>query len=277
MHGHPLGAGGGIEVVLVLVGMVDGAVLGLLVNLDLGMVRPKVAGIAGFGPPGLGDSEAMAAVAGGARTLAAVHVQPSHAHVGPGGGIQFALVVDGQHGPVAVVAAGFALVVRVHALVQPGVQLPHNLDGIGMLAFAVLDHLVGMAAGAILGRDHGSDGNFVFLLTIRKITAAVIFFVVLGHVLIPGLGQVTVQAGDVGIGVAAVGPVAEQAGVGLLVALDAGRGLGRNAALDAVLLHLGVVGLRPGRQLHRDQHQQCHDNTGRDSRLSSPHGDPPFG
>ena len=115
-----------------------------------------------------------------------------------------------------------------------------------MLALAVLGHLVRVAAGAVLGGNDGGDGDFVLLLAIGKITAAVVLFVILGHILISRLGQVAVQTGDVGVGMAAVGPVAEQAGIGLLVALDAGYGLGRNAALDAKLLGLGVIGLCQG-------------------------------
>jgi hypothetical protein len=60
------GAGRGLEIELVAEGIVDGAVLGFLVNLDLGMVRPQVAGVAGFGPAGLGYREAVPGVAGGA-------------------------------------------------------------------------------------------------------------------------------------------------------------------------------------------------------------------
>jgi hypothetical protein len=156
----------------------------------------------------------------------------------------------------------FALVVRVHALVQPGVQLPHDLDGVGMLAFAVLGHLVRMAAGAVLGRNDGGDGHLVLFLTIGQVAAAIVFFVVFGDILIARLGQVAVQAGDVGIGVAAVGPVPEQAGVGLFVAFDAGLGLRRHAALDSVFLDLWQSWAEPWLTAwHCRQHQPRQDQT----------------
>jgi hypothetical protein len=89
-------------------------------------------------------------------------------------------------------------------------------------------------------------GTLYFLLTVGQVVAAIVFFVALGHILIPRLGQVAVQAGDVGIGVAAVGPVPEQTGVGLLVAFNTGLGLRWNAAFDAEFLDFGKVGLSHG-------------------------------
>jgi hypothetical protein len=97
-----------------------------------------------------------------------------------------------------------------------------------------------------LGVTTVAMGTLYFCLAVGQVAAAVVFFVLLGHVLIPRLGQVAVQAGDVGVGVAAVGPVPEQTGVGLLVAFDAGLGLRRNAAFDAEFLDLGKVGLSHG-------------------------------
>ena len=125
-----------------------------------------------------------------------------------------------------------------------------------MLAFAVLDRLVRVAAGTVLGCHNRGDGDLVFLLAIGKIAAAVVFFVVLGHILIARLRQMAIQASDVRVGMAAVGPVAEQTGIGLLVALDASHGLGRDAALDAEFLHFGIVGLCQSRRLRNDQHQR---------------------
>ena len=62
---------------------------------------------------------------------------------------------------MAVIAAGFAFILRVHPLVEPWVELPHNLKGIGMFTFAVLNHLIRMATGAVFGGNDGRNGNLV--------------------------------------------------------------------------------------------------------------------
>jgi hypothetical protein len=65
----------------------------------------------------------------------------------------------------------------------------------------------------------------------------------LGDVLIARLNQMAVHAGDIGIGVAALGPVTKNTGCRHFVTLDTGLGLRRDAALDPILLDLGIVGL----------------------------------
>lgn len=145
---------------------------------------------------------------------------------------------------MAVIAADLALVVRIHPLVQPGVYFPYDLKRIGMFALAVLGYFVRMTAGAILGGDDGGDGHLVFLFTVGQVRAGVILFMCRGHVLITGLGQVAIQAGDVGTGMPALRPIVENARIDSLMALDAGHGFRGHTAFDAVLLRLGEVGLR---------------------------------
>ena len=238
------GARGRVPAVFVLVGLGDGAVLGLGVDFDLRVVRAQVALAAGLGLAGLGHGEAVSGVAGRAAAQGAVHIHATHTHVGPGGGVELAVLVLLEDGAVAVVAAGGALPVAVHALVEPGVELPHDLDGVGVLALRILLDLVGMAAGAVLGRDGRGHGHAVLLLAPLVVGALVLLVVGVGHVGVMLLGLVAVQAGDVGAGVAAVCPVGEDARRLDLVAFDAGLGLFGHAPLDAELLDFGHV--RPG-------------------------------
>jgi len=112
-----------------------------------------------------------------------------------------------------------------------------------MLGFAVLGGFVRVAAGAVLGGHDGSDGHLVFGLAPGQVGPAVILVMVLGQVAVAGLDQVAVQAGNVGVGVAAVGPVGKDPRGRGPVALDAGLGFRRHAALDAVLLDDGEIGL----------------------------------
>ena len=210
------------------------------------MVRAQVAGITGFGLPCLGHGKPVPGVTGGAGSLAAVHIQPTHAHVRPGCRVQIARFIDGQFGAVAVQTADLALVVRIHALVKPWVQFPYDLNGVGVFALAVLGYFVRMASGAILGGDDRGDGYFVLFLTVGQVAAAIVFIVSFGHIIVSRLGQVAVQAGDVGVGVAAVGPIAEQTGIGLFVAFNAGHSLRWNTAFDAEFFNLGKIGLSHG-------------------------------
>ena len=87
----PLGV---VQVHLVHVGAEGDAVLGLVVDLDLRMVRPHVALAAGVGGAGLGGGELVAAVAGGAGAFAAVGIDAADAGVGPGGGVGLAVGQD---------------------------------------------------------------------------------------------------------------------------------------------------------------------------------------
>jgi hypothetical protein len=66
--------------------------------------------------------------------------------------------------------------------------------------------------------------------------------VVLCDVLVTGLDQVAVQAGDIGIGMPALGPVRKNTGRCDAVAFDTCLGFRRDTALDAVLLDLGKIG-----------------------------------
>jgi len=67
--------------------------------------------------------------------------------------------------------------------------------------------------------------------------------VVFAHSRIVLLGQVAVQAGNVGLGVLTVGPVREEPRVLLLVALDAGLGLLGYLAGNLELFFLQLIAL----------------------------------
>ncbi len=240
--GRP-GAGRGVKIGFILKGMVQGSVLGFFIDFDLGMIRTQMTLVAGFGHAGFGDRKPVAGVAGGARSLAAVQVQTSHADIRPGFRIDIALIIDFDHCPVTAVAAGFALVIGIHALVQPGIDLPHDLDGVGMFGTAVLHGFVRVAAGAVLGRNDGCDGHLVLGFSVRQIAAAVILIMAFGDVLVAGLGHVTIQTTDVGIGMTAFGPISKYAGLGRPMAFNASHCFGRYAALDAILFYLRIIGL----------------------------------
>jgi hypothetical protein len=144
---------------------------------------------------------------------------------------------------MAVEASGFAFVIGVHPLVQPGIKLPHNFDGIGMFALAVLGGLIRVAAGAVLGSDNRGDRHLVFGLAPGHIRSAIILRMVLGDVLITGLDQVAVQTGDIGVGMAALGPVRKNTRSCGAVALDTCLGFRRHAAFDPIFFDLGKIGL----------------------------------
>ena len=59
-------------------GVIEGAVLGLGVDLDLGMIRAQMALVAGLGLARLDDRKAVARVAAAATALAPVRVDPAH-------------------------------------------------------------------------------------------------------------------------------------------------------------------------------------------------------
>ena len=63
---HPCGPGaaGGIEVVLILIGVIDRAMLGLFIDLYLGMIRSRMTLVASLGFSGFGHREAVTIVTG---------------------------------------------------------------------------------------------------------------------------------------------------------------------------------------------------------------------
>src|ERR1039457_4994636 len=67
------------------------AVLGLGVDLGLGMVRAQMTLAAVLGLAGQGGAERMPAVTGGTASLAAVGIDASDAAVGPGGEVELAV------------------------------------------------------------------------------------------------------------------------------------------------------------------------------------------
>ncbi len=243
IHARRPGTASRIEIILGLVGMVNGTVFGLLIDFDLGMIRVQVTLVAGFGHTGFGHRKPMARVARCAGAFAAVQVEPSDAGIGPGVGIDFTFFIDLDHRTVTVKAAGLALIIGVHSLVQPGIQLPHDLDGVGMFAFAVLGGLIRVAAGTVLGGDNRGDWHLVFGFAPGHIRSAIVFLMVLGDVPVTGLYQVAVQTGNIGIGMSTLGPVCKRTGRRDAVAFNTCLGLRRDTALDPIFLDRGKIGL----------------------------------
>ena len=217
------GAGGAVPLPRITLGVIDRAVLGLVVDFHLRVVGAEVALAAGLGLAGFGDGEAVPRVAARTAPEAAVGVLAADADIGPGVRVEDALVdLDGR--AVAVVAAGHPLDGVVGAFVHPQVDFPDDRQRVGVLAFGVLGGLGRVAARAIARRDDGADGGLAVLE------------VDLADIGVGRAGQVAVQAGDARVGVAAVGPVGDDAGAFLGVALDATLGLFADAAVDAVFL-----------------------------------------
>ena len=136
------GAAGRIKIVFTLVGVIQRPVLGFLINFDLGMVGAQMALVAGFRHAGFRNRKAVTGVTGRAGALAAIGVDATDTGIGPGVGIDVTVFVDFNYRAVAVEAPGFAFIIGVHSLVQPGIEFPDNLDGVGMLGAAVLGDFV---------------------------------------------------------------------------------------------------------------------------------------
>ncbi len=79
---------------------------------------------------------------------------------------------------------------------------------------------------------------------------------ILGDILVPRLDKMTIQTGDVGICMAAPGTERKNSGSCHPVAFDTGLGFRRYAALNAVLLNLGVIGLGFGKDGHPCHHER---------------------
>jgi len=164
----------------------------------------------------------MPGMAARAAPQAAVEIEPADPDIGPGGSFELTLVIGLEHRAVAGVAAGGALGGVVQALIEPGIDLPDDFQGIGVLAAGILLDLVGVAARTVLGRDHAGDGHPVFGRAPLVVRALVLLVMLLRDVGIELLGLVAVDAGDVGRGMAAGRPVGEKPRGFDLVAFDAG-------------------------------------------------------
>ena len=128
--------------------------LGFHIDLDLRMIRSQVTLSTGFRFSGLHNRETVASMATGAASQTTVKINPSHTNIGPGLGIQAAIFGLLENRPVAVETACGPLEITVHPQFEPGIDLPDDLVGVGMLAPSILLGLIRMTARTILGRDH---------------------------------------------------------------------------------------------------------------------------
>ena len=140
--------------------VVNGAVFGFVVNFDLRVIRPQMALVACFGFTSFDQRKAVAGMAAAAAAEAAVGVDAAHTDIGPGAGKRFT-PVDLHDGAVAGKAAGGSFYGIVHAVVEPMIDLPNDLVGIGMFAAFVFFRLLWVTAAAIYGRNHYRNRTFV--------------------------------------------------------------------------------------------------------------------
>ena len=78
------GVGSAVPNPVFAVGQVDMAVLAVLEDFNIRMVWPQVAGGTRIGFAGFDNAEFMAGVAGGAVAGAAIRIDITHPHIGPG-------------------------------------------------------------------------------------------------------------------------------------------------------------------------------------------------
>ena len=104
----------------------------------------------------------MPGVAAAAAAEAAVWIFPAHPDIGPHTRQRFT-IGDLHHGAVTGITSGRALDGVVHAVIEPAIDLPHDLQGMGVFAPFVLFCFVGVASAAILGCYHRRDGLGVVL------------------------------------------------------------------------------------------------------------------
>lgn len=108
-------------------GIVDVAMLRLGIYFDLGMIRAQVTMSAVFGPSHLANGEPVLGVKAGAASQSSAGIHSADADIGPSLGDN--AVFDLYRGTVAVITAGVAFDVRIHAVVQPGGDLPDDFHG----------------------------------------------------------------------------------------------------------------------------------------------------
>ena len=84
-----------------------------------------------------------------AASLAAVGIYPANTDVWPGIFIKFA-IFDFHFCAVAMVTAGSPLDSIVQSVIEPWIDFPDNLTGVGMLAPGVFCGFRRMASGAVL-------------------------------------------------------------------------------------------------------------------------------
>jgi hypothetical protein len=217
---------------------------GFHIDLYLGMVGSQMALTAGLRLSRLHHGEAVPCVTTGAASSAAVQIDTSHTHIGPGVSTQDT-VPDLQNGSVACETTGKALKVAVHSLFQPWIDLPDDLKGIGVLTLGILFGLVRVTTRAILRCHSSSNGHPIFFSAIFQVRALVLLVMFFTHVRIEFLSLVAVITGDVGVGMPAMRPVGKYTGTLLFMTLDAGDSLFGHTSFDPEFFVFGhVLGIR---------------------------------
>ena len=198
-----------IQVHLVDLGAVDDAVLGFVVDLDLGMVGTDVAFTTGVRGTSLFAGEAVTAVASGAGALGAVGIQPANTRIGPATrqGTPFVLAFgdEFQLAAMALTTASVDCGGSAHHFAHEVIQGGKDVTGLGVMGAVHLLEFGGVALGAILGGDDDGDQR---PLVIEGINLAF-------------LRLVAVQAVDPVLAMLAVVPLPIEARILRHVAIDA--------------------------------------------------------
>ena len=142
--------------------VVDGAVFGFIVDLDLRVIGTEVTLIAGLWLPRLNHGESMSRVTAAAASERVVGIFPSHPHIGPR--TRFWPAIHHLNDcTVTGVASRGPLYGIIHAIIEPVVYFPHNLKGMGVFALVVLVDLLGVASLTGLRRYHQGNGDYIVL------------------------------------------------------------------------------------------------------------------
>ncbi len=120
------------------------------------------------------------------------------------------------------VTASCPLDIIIQTVIEPGIDFPDNLACIGMLAPGVFCGFRRMASGAVFWGNNGTDPGFA------------IFEVLFARVHIACSGCMTIQTGNISMGMPAVGPVTDNAPAYFGMAFDTLSGIFRNASFDAI-------------------------------------------
>ncbi len=163
----------------------------------------------------------MPGMAARAASLAAVRIYSSDSDVWPGIFFKFT-VLDFHFCAVAIVTAGRPLDIIVQSVIEPRIDFPDNLTSVGMFAPGVFCGFRRMSSGAVFWRNNGADLGFA------------IFEMVFARVHIACTCGMTIQTGNISMGVPAVGPVADNASAFFGMAFDTASGIFRNASFDAI-------------------------------------------
>jgi hypothetical protein len=117
--------------------MVYGSVLGLFVYFDLRMIRAKMALPARLGLSRFREGKFVPGMAARTASPAAVRIYSADTYVRPRIGTECSIFYF-HDAAVAVVAARLPLDAVIHAVIQPWIYLPNQLEGIGMFAPSIL-------------------------------------------------------------------------------------------------------------------------------------------